>query len=377
MTDDQRSATIISTSFSPAEVRRRRISALNRPAWRGFLLAATCFLVAGLLGQIWSGVGAGRALVISLGNAAGLFFAIRFLLIDTWGRRFWLVWLGLGVLALLIAGANPAGRWIAFGLSAVFLIIRRYQAYRHLTSAQRAQAFGLGLIILLLLIVLPDRGDHEDAVYPLGLIWNMGEWARDTAIVFWAFSLWHLVINMRLHFMRLRPKLAASAVLLGLVPLVLVILLGLLIVFGALGGSRAMRARDLLVAWGETSDTPVTAAGAAAVQSFAWSVDGRLSSQGAPDWVPSLAQELVRVREKGVAVADPVADADADPDAAADTTTQTVDRTTDATDESEESEGDRQVGVTIGDNELPWTPADTTAYFLVRDQIWLIEVQGI
>ena len=57
------------------------------------------------------------------------------------------------------------------------------------------------------------------------------------------------VLGMRLNFLRLRPKLAVSAVLIGLVPLFLVVVLGLMILYTGLGGARAARTAATLESW--------------------------------------------------------------------------------------------------------------------------------
>ena len=294
------------SDFTHAAARSRRRSPLNDPAWRLVLTAAGLGCVGAIVAQVWSGGGAVATLLASLLLAAGWVQSVRFLLLDSALRRVWLVWLGLGGVALLVAGSYPLGRYLAIGMAIVFLVMRRYLPYRHLTSGRRARAFGLGLLTLILLIAMPKGTGYGEAVYPVGLAWNVGIFARVALFLFWIFSLWNLVIHMRLHFMRLRPKLATSAALLGLVPLALVVLLGALILYGALGGSRATRARDIMNAWAEMADRGVDLTGEPFTAGFVWNEGADRAAEfagaeltntiDAPHWASRLAAELRAAR---------------------------------------------------------------------------------
>ena len=58
---------------------------------------------------------------------------------------------------------------------------------------------------------------------------------------------------MRLHFLRLRPKLAVSAFLIGVVPLLLLGLLAAMMLYTGLGGARASGAGAILESWREVA----------------------------------------------------------------------------------------------------------------------------
>ena len=63
--------------------------------------------------------------------------------------------------------------------------------------------------------------------------------------------MFNLFFNIRLHFMRLRPKLAVSAFLIAVFPLLLVIVMGVIVLYGFLGESRALRASAILRDWAD------------------------------------------------------------------------------------------------------------------------------
>ncbi len=211
--------------------------------------------------------------MIGLISLASWTAAIRLLFFDARLKKFWLVWLALGFLLLLFFGSEK-GIWIAsVSSSFVFLLFRRYKPYRHLTSRRRAALFLIGLFVLSLLtlgfpyrqIVDQPQPKAQTFVQPenfsllvnlelnnlkaFGL--NMTYYALGSLQSFWFFSLLHLFFGIRLHFMKLRPKLAVSAVLIAVVPLSLVIIMGILTLYSTLGESRASRASTILEEWAE------------------------------------------------------------------------------------------------------------------------------
>ena len=137
----------------------------------------------------------------------------------------------------MLLGLGDEVIWLAaFGTSFIFLLFRRYKPYNHLTSRRRASLFLLGLILFVVLIIFPissgielqvdieevhetEEVVQEDTRFIYDLGWKTGRYATESLELFWIFSLFYLFFNIRLHFMRLRPKLAVVAVLLVLVPL--------------------------------------------------------------------------------------------------------------------------------------------------------------
>ena len=195
--------------------------------------------------------------------------AIRMLLVDSKLKKFWIVWLGLSVVLVLIS-PSASGVWIGAGaFSFVFLLIRLYKPYRHLTSRRRAALYLLGFVVFCLLTVVWIPGKSGEIriqsepvlqaqdIMPLNSqpfsFMRLGRYIAGYSVwslrFFWFFSILHLFLNIRLHFMKLKPKLAVSAVLIAFVPLLLVNVMGVLTVYSTLGASRATRAKAILQDW--------------------------------------------------------------------------------------------------------------------------------
>ncbi|MEN8006384.1 MAG: SpoIIE family protein phosphatase [Candidatus Krumholzibacteriota bacterium] len=226
--------------------------------------------------------------------------AVRFILADTWGRWFWLVVLiGAGALAAFLP--TKAGVWAATPLSVFALTFRRYRSWRHIADRRRALGFGLGVLATALLIfIFPRFGSLAE---PSGLgvfLKRLGAWSLLSLGCFWFWSLFHLAIKMRLHFMRLRPKLGVTAVLIGLVPLFLMVVLGLMILYTGLGGARAARTTGSLENWRQMTASGVDFGGALFDTTFAWPEGLSSGTKGtpveAPGWVPGLAEKLLGAR---------------------------------------------------------------------------------
>ena len=129
----------------------------------------------------------------------------------------------------------------ATALSVLVLTWRQYRPWRHVSDRRRAVGFGLGVVATALLVFIyprfiasgqPGRGRPRFCK-------RAGAWSLLSLGCFWFLSLFHLAIRMRLHFLRLRPKLGVAAILIGFVPLVLMVVLGLMILYTGLGGARA------------------------------------------------------------------------------------------------------------------------------------------
>ena len=112
--------------------------------------------------------------------------------------------------------------------------------------------FLLALVSLMLLsfgVELPD-----DISGFAGYGRNLAAWSVWGLRLFWLFILLQLVLKARLHFLRLRPKLAVSAVLVAGVPLILVVVFGLIALYGAIGSYTANRGRAVLDDWATLVD---------------------------------------------------------------------------------------------------------------------------
>lgn len=235
--------------------------------WRMVLFIASGSLALALLR--WLVPLAGDLGMFLLGAAALLIWlaAVRMLLLDSRARTFWRLWLAAGfALMLLFPGVPPI--WVASATTAgIFLLLRKYKPYSYLTSRRKAALLLLAALSFFLLAFGPGSPaepevridiseDHvEPPAAPVSPLpaWNesLFNYGMSALVTFWFLSLFHLFFRIRLHFMRLRPKLAISAFLLAFVPVLLVFIMGLLTLYGTLGESRAIRASNLLMDWAD------------------------------------------------------------------------------------------------------------------------------
>ena len=269
-------------------------------AWRcialilGLLGAAAVILIlhqeAGFLPPV------GAQGLIGVLTLAAWVMAIRFILADTWGRWFWLVIL-TGAAALAAFLPFTAGIWVATPLSIFVLTFRQFRTWRHISDRRRALGFGLGVLATALLIFLyprfltlvVDEGPGE-------FLKKLGAWSQLSLGCFWFWSLFHLAVRMRLHFLRLRPKLGVTAILIGFVPLMLMVLLGLMILYTGLGGARASRTTGALENWRQMTAAGADFGGALFDTTFVWPGPGIAGANEtlieAPDWMPGLANKM-------------------------------------------------------------------------------------
>lgn len=225
-------------------VRTRAASPLDDPVHRGFLWAAGLSVLAAGLHLIPGPGDSFRAWLMGFAAVPAWVFAVRTLQRDASAVRFWRIWLGAGALFVLVSGASQFGAVMATAFSLAFLVIRRYRVLRHLRSARRAQVFFLaGVSLGLLLFRAPDA---EPRSWLNGVGVNLANTAVWSLRAFWFLVLVRLFISTRLHFLNIRPKLALTAALFGLVPLVLGLGFAAVALFGALGGSRAQEVGEIL-----------------------------------------------------------------------------------------------------------------------------------
>jgi hypothetical protein len=206
----------------------------------------------------------------------------------------------------------------------------------------------------------------------LAAVRGLGTWSLVSRLLFWAWSMFHLAMGMRLHFLRLRPKLAVSAVLIGVVPLLLVVGLGLMILYTGLGGARASRAEAILDGWRRLASQGAELAPALFDTTFTWPDP----AGGAPAWAPDLASAF------GRALADRAAGVSEDEDDHKDEEAAGDDAAAAATGgERTVSAAGGAVQVSVPAATLPpgqWTvPADSTGWFLAGGSIWLVRWQGL
>lgn len=291
----------------PEELTLRKLgkkekSPLNDPVWKACLrIVAGSFLI-WILRLV---LGASHPLSIWLVALAALGtwgLAVWMLLLDTRLRKFWIVWLALSIILLLFIN-QAEGVWInTAAFSFVFLLFRRYKPYRHLTSRRRTALFLLGFLAFCFLIIGGTAAYQSEVVEPtsenifllFSTATNLKTLGSSFAIysissleLFWFFSFIHIFLGARLHFMKLKPKLAISAFLIAVVPLALVILMGLLILYGTLGATRAIQARSILSDWKSLSVTDENFIPSVFAQSFSYEKTGvHILPQGeTPPWL--------------------------------------------------------------------------------------------
>ncbi len=288
--------------LSLRKLRKKEKSLLNDPVWKACLrIFAGSFLV-WILRLV---LGASHSLSIWLVALVALGtwgLAVWMLLLDSKLRKFWIVWLALSIVSLLFI-SQAEGVWInTAAFSFVFLFFRRYKPYRHLSSRRRTALFLLGFLAFCFLIIGGTAAYQSEVVEPtsenifllFSTATNLKTLGSSFAIysissleLFWFFSLIHLFFGARLHFMKLKPKLAISAFLIAVVPLILVILMGLLILYGTLGATRAIQARSILSDWKSLSLTDENFILSVFAQSFSYEKTGvRILPRGeTPPWL--------------------------------------------------------------------------------------------
>ena len=300
--------------FTMSGTTKNKTSPLNDRVWR-----CTLYITAGSI-LVWLfRILSGFEHAVSLWLAALLALAtwmcaIRMLLMDSKFKKFWIVWLGLSVILVLIS-PSVSGMWIGAGAFAfVFLLIRLYKPYRHLTSRHRAALYLIGFIVFCLMTVgwLPLRNNDiriqsetipqaqdfmPSSSQPLSFV-DLGRDLAGYSVwslrFFWFFSIFHIFLNIRLYFMKLKPKLAISAVLIAFIPLLLINVMGILTVYSTLGASRATRARAILQDWTRLAVQDENFIDVISDRSFAYVSDGDevQKEESIPPWFPEFLQML-------------------------------------------------------------------------------------
>ncbi len=271
-------------------------------AWRCLMLSLASLVPAVLLLSLHLDLdlmpAAAVQVVVGLLTATSWILVVRFLLLDTWGRWFWrVVVVGAGILVLT---QGETGLGFAIALSVLMLTLRRYRPWRLISDRRRAAGFGLGLVTLVLLVLVQRlwsvAGDSS-----VGLIGrNLGTWSVWSLLSFWIMSLFHLAIKMRLHFLRLRPKLAVSAFLIGVLPLLLMVVLGVMVLYTTMGGARAARLNNIMASWRDITAQGGDLSGALFDTTFVWPAGEVDAGPGVtvlptPAWAPELGAGMRRL----------------------------------------------------------------------------------
>ena len=204
------------------------------------LLTLGSLLFTLLLPGVWRNLAAGVLAV----TASVL--VLRLLWPAVGGRRFWRWSLRAGLLLLLIPW-NPltvTGRVILTILLTVLLVFRPYSFLAELGSRRRAMTWVGSLLIVTAFIGL---GGPAEAQHGLTQVLHHAHGlARFVLVTFWLMCVVWIFLGVRLHFLRMRPKLAVAGMLLAAVPVGLILTLGLLGAWSLLGGGRAEQASAVM-----------------------------------------------------------------------------------------------------------------------------------
>jgi len=120
---------------------------------------------------------------------------------------------------------------------------------------------------------------------------------------FWFFSLFHLFFSIRLHFMKLRLKLAVSAILIAVVPVALLLVIAILTVYSTLGESRAARAAAVLNDWVELAGRDEAFLRTIGGRTETWDA-GNTAGAPPPQWVKNMAAVMkAGIQQKGIPAA--------------------------------------------------------------------------
>ncbi len=272
---DKKEAPNQEDKYIPEELRleksgKKEVSPLNDLVWKfslGILLGS--FLL-GLLRHMISPSSPIASWFLALTALATWGLTVRMLLLDTKFKKFWIIWLIISFI-LPIFLSQGGSLWLAaVGGSFFFLLFRKYRPFRHLTSRRRAVLFLLGFLAFILISTggksisttetqKPVNGDvqieYTVASETTGLGVSLSQYATGSLELFWVFSLVHLFFRARLHFMKIRLKLALSGFLIAVIPALLIIFMGLIILYGTLGATRGARVRSVLQNWTEFAST--------------------------------------------------------------------------------------------------------------------------
>lgn len=214
--------------------------ALGRAAWQVLLAGMLTTLGASLL-SIRQDAGEVAAWVAAGSWAVAWLVLARFRFLGFKRRWPWLVGLAL---IWLLAAQGRSGANFAMVLGLMFMLTR--QNSLHLISSRRRA------LVFLVATLLFAASFSAGVGLPPGRAGDLMVVTRIGVQAFWLSAMLTLLFNMRLHFMRLRPKLLVAGILVGVVPMLLQSLFGLLLLYGGLGGSRANGVRVVLDSWAQT-----------------------------------------------------------------------------------------------------------------------------
>lgn len=228
-------------------VRQRQHSAWGQHSWRQLRLAAALTLAALVLTLILPG--AWRNLLAGTAACAAAFVVVHLHWRSVGGRRFWrwTLIITIGMMFIPFGPVTLTGRILASITLGVLLIFRPYRFLSELGSGRRALT-GLGSLLLLIGIVAV-RGPAEAGNEVTQVLRHLHGLARFVLVTFLVMTVVWLFLGVRLHFLRMRPKLAVAGMLLAAVPVGLMLSLGLLGGWTLLGAGRAEQVAAVMADW--------------------------------------------------------------------------------------------------------------------------------
>jgi serine phosphatase RsbU (regulator of sigma subunit) len=228
-------------------VRQRQMSEAGRHAWlllrQVAVLTAVSLICTAILPGWWRNLLGGVAAVAASAAALRLFWP------SVGGRRFWR-WSLLIFGLLLVVPWGPLstfGRVILSALFFVLLVLRPYRFLPDLGSRRRAAVWLASLVMIAAFIGV--RGPAEASTGVTQVLHNLHGTARFALVVFLVMNILWIFLGVRLHFLRMRPKLAVAGMLLAAVPVGLILVLGVIGGWSLLGAGRAEQASSVFEDW--------------------------------------------------------------------------------------------------------------------------------
>jgi serine phosphatase RsbU (regulator of sigma subunit) len=296
-------------SFDLSGMHERKISPLNDPIWRLLLLIFGGSFLTWFFSLLFGLKSSLSVWFISFVALATFLTAVRMLLLVSKLKKFWRVLLTIGFVFLLLSVFVPEFVIVAGSIAFVFLLFRKYKPYRHLTSRRRAALFMMGLIVFLLMTAgfsnNPKNGSGEttEGIRTLNTLSldasprfedNLALFGIWTLRLFWFFTLFNLFFGIRLHFLKIRPKLAISSFLITVVPVLLILLMSIFFIYSTIGLNRAIRGQSILLDWAEFGAKNPDFIPALTSRSFVYGRDAEeVNTRGdSPRWMPEFLQAV-------------------------------------------------------------------------------------
>jgi len=122
----------------------------TRSVWRLILAVSAGSLAVWVLNLLMGENGSVSLLILSVLSLFTWVLTIRLMLLDSWLKIFWILWLTGGI-CLLVFLRDTIGIVLALSFSFIFLLFRRYKPYQSLSSRRKAALFLLALLMFFLL----------------------------------------------------------------------------------------------------------------------------------------------------------------------------------------------------------------------------------